>query len=214
MKIWIFIFFLLLVPSNNILAKDLIIVEIGIRSNSLIKIHNPAPETINISGYRIRRKSSTGKEYSVRVIPKDTIISPNGYFIWSTSRNDFHLSQNAHIWSTTTLSINNSIALIDSKGNIIDALAWGEGKNQFYLNVHFPINPNAEQKIKRLIENNEYINNKDNSKDFYIYPKIKDDIIIDIKKESINRENKFPLANAITISVLSGLVAVSIKRLI
>jgi len=213
MKICILIFIFLIIPFN-IFAKDLMIVEVGIRSNSLIKIYNPTTETIDLSGYRIRRKSSTGKEYSVRVIPKNNLIPSKEYFIWATSRNDYHLSQSANIWSTITLSINNSIVILNPKGEIIDALAWGKGEGQFYLGAPFSKNPNIEQKIKRLTENNEYVNNKNNSSDFYIYPKIKENVITEIQRDLPVKENKFPFGNAIVISIFSGLVAVGIKRLI
>jgi competence ComEA-like helix-hairpin-helix protein len=163
--------------------EEIIIVEIGIygnkADNDFIKIYNQSNESIDISGYKIRKRASTGKESSIIKIPKDKIIKPKSYFVWANSKDNCHLTINADVWTSATLAKNNSIAILSATNEIIDSVGWGEGQNQFYESIPFPDNPSKNQIIKRKIKDGLYQDTNNNKEDFYLDPPI-----VSINKET------------------------------
>ncbi len=128
------VLFLLLIPlpSSALLITEVQVAGEESVNDCYIKIYNPASQTKNISGYNLRKRTASGNESSVRVFPEDSTIEPNNYFIWASSRNEnFPQEVNADAVSTQYLANNNSIALLDNERQIIDAVAWGVGVNQF-----------------------------------------------------------------------------------
>ncbi|MBZ1356635.1 MAG: lamin tail domain-containing protein [Candidatus Nealsonbacteria bacterium] len=210
----------ILLPSV-VFSQNLIITEVQVRGESskesFIKIHNPAPTNLNIAGFRLRKKSSTGKEYSIRVFPKDSFIPAKGYFIWANSRNDYHVSIGADTWSTASLSSNNSLALFNNDREIIDSLAWGTGNDQFKKGNPFDQNPEKGEIIKRKINDGEYKNTGSNNEDFFIYPeRINNEIIDNVfleKTASLEKNKPFPFFSALMVAIFSSLVVLSIKKL-
>ncbi len=171
--------------------NHLIITEIQIEGDSssedYIKIYNPTSNQVDISGFKLRKRSSTGKEYSIRVFPKESIITPFSYFTWANSKNDFASKIKADIKSSATISKNNSIALLDKEGNILDALCWGNPKNPFKETKCFPQNPGKNQQLKRKINNGEYQDNNNNENDFYLTLSKEEEE--DENKETISKTN-------------------------
>lgn len=154
---------------------NLLITEVqiaGETSNSdFIEIYNNSVSQQDISGFKLRKRTQSGAEYSVRVFPKGSIIEGSGYFLWANSTNDFSQKINANASSTQTLAKNNSIAFLDSDGNIIDALAWGDNLlNPFMEGEKFSINPEANQSLTRkfLSVCECYQNLNNNSADFIL----------------------------------------------
>ncbi|MFA7385518.1 MAG: lamin tail domain-containing protein [Candidatus Paceibacterota bacterium] len=166
-KISVLFFFLIVFPFQSF---GLFIVEVQISgensSNDYIKIYNEGEEK-DIGGYKLRKRTETGKEYSIKVFPKGSIIAKNGYFIWANSKDDFHLSIDANIISSATIAKNNSIALIDKENNIIDSVSWGKNEIPFDKNG---LVENPAQKIIRKSVFENYQNTKNNNEDFYFYP--------------------------------------------
>jgi len=151
-----------------------LIVEIQIAGekadNDFIKIYNPGNNAIDISSYKLRKRTSTGSEASVRVFPSGSQIQAKGYFLWANSKEDFHLAIGADVWSAATLAKNNSIALFNTEGVILDSLTWGEGQNPFVKEAPFLENPGPNQRLKRKNINGDYQSTGNNSQDFYLYP--------------------------------------------
>lgn len=170
---FLFLFFPL-VPLKSALTENLLIVEVQIAGekadNDFIKIYNPSNYDLDITGYKLRKKSSTGNQSSIRVFPPGSKILARGYFLWANSKEDFHLTIGANVWSKTTLAKNNSIALLNPEGLIIDALAWGESQNPFVRGSPFPENPVVNQQLKRKKANGDYQETGNNNQDFYLSP--------------------------------------------
>lgn len=160
------------------------------------------------------KKTSSGKDSSIRVFPSGSIISGNNYFIWASSRNeDFPSMVGADVISTQYLTKNNSITLLDKNKNIIDSLSWGEGDNQYQLGEGVA-NPEKGQTIKRKKVGDNYKNTKNNSNDFIIYPpppspfQVENNIIEYGKRDKTN-----PLLFAILSSfILSIIITYSNKK--
>ncbi len=198
---------------------NLMITEVQIRSDSPneshITIFNQSDDDIDISGFKIRKKSSTGREYSVRVFPKESKISAGGYFTWSNSRNDYHLKIDADTWSTAGISNDNSIAIFSPSNEIIDSLAWGDGDGQFLLGSPIPVNPNNDQIIKRKISEGRYENTGDNSTDFFLYPetiiKMAESDLIQYRSQE-KREERSPVAIGASIAIFSSFSILMLKK--
>ncbi len=170
--IFLLCLFLALSP---LIVDALLITEVqieGERSDDCyILIYNPSLKEKNLEGYRIRKRTSTGSESSVRVIPSGITIKEGDYLLWASSRNkNFPEKIDADIQSTQYLSRNNSIAVFDNEGNILDSLGWGDGDNQYKENYIFPFNPEKGQVIRRKKIDGEYKNTQNNADDFFLYP--------------------------------------------
>jgi len=150
------------------LPKTILINEVQIAGedadNDFIELYNPNDIELDISGYKLRKKTSTGSEYSIKIFPKGSKISARGFFLWANSRGDFHLLLEADIWTTETLAQNNSIALFNSEDLLIDALAWGESQNPFVETSPFPQNPEKNQSLERI----NFQDTDNNSQDFVL----------------------------------------------
>ncbi len=210
MKALICIITLFFIP---ITVNGLIITEVQVSgesaSNCYIKIFNPTNQDILLDGYKIRKKSATGKDYSIRAIPKGTIIKSQDYIVWANSRDGFNEQVKAQIYSTATISKNNSIAILSPSGETIDALAWGSGENQYVLGDAVLNNPDKNQLIKRR----EHQNTKDNSKDFYLYPETKKEIKLSTSTiTNIVETKKEPDKVKIAISLFSALFVLILKK--
>ncbi len=208
-------FLLLFLP---ITANGIIITEIQIEGESTyecyIKIYNPSNNDIDISGYKLRKKTSTGKDYSLRVFPSESIINKNDYFIWANSQNnDFPEKVNADVSSTQSLSYNNSVALFDKEDVVIDLVGWGEGDNQYFTGDILD-NPNKNQIIKRVENNGIFSQTKNNKNDFYFYPPPPSPIDIKkISKTNINDKKINPFIISFVLSIFLASITIYFNNL-
>jgi len=188
-KIIILSFFFLFIFFVQTIKAQLLIVEIQIAGekadNDFIKIYNSSDNFLDISGYKLRKRTVSGNESSIRVFPQGSLIKARDYFLWANAKKDFHLEIKSDVWSKVILAKNNSIALLNPENKIIDALAWGESKNPFLKGNPFPENPEINQKLKRKKINQFYYQNtNNNANDFELDPLLKHDL--QIKKELKN----------------------------
>lgn len=194
-----------------------IITEVQIRNESQITIFNPGTEDLDISGFKLRKRSSTGKEYSVRVFPQESAVVAGGSFIWSNSKGDRHLNIGADVRSTATISNDNSIALVSPEGDIVDSVAWGNGDDQFLSGSPIPSNPSEGQIIRRIASDDGYRSTGDNSKDFELYPGTRSDLSNDYLIRTWTGEedeSASPVVVGSGIAVFSALSILMLKRTI
>jgi len=133
-----------------------------------IELYNPGKEAADISGWQLKKRTQDGTEYSVRLFSENIFIPAQSYWIWASSKDDYQDIVQAEVSSSAYLITNNSIALLDRDKNIRDALAWGSGHtNPFLENSPFSENPAENQSIERKKdEKNDYIDTDNNSDDF------------------------------------------------
>ncbi len=150
-------------------APPLLITEIQIEDASstnhdFIKIHNPTDKKADISSFQLKKKSSTGREYSIRLFPQGSEIPAQGYFLWANYGQ-------ADASSTQTLAKDNSIALLDKEKNILDAVDWGSSTDPFVEGNPFSINTSTYEIIKRKwsTTTESYIDTNNNEDDFKIW---------------------------------------------
>ena len=153
-------------------TNHLVIAEVqiagGASSNDFVRIFNPTASPVDISGWKLRKKSGTGTDQSLRMFPGESFAPPGGYFVWANAANGFGDSIGANVTSSETLAADNSAALFDASGTIIDAVAWGNGANQYVEGSAYPTNPAANQTLKRKLVDGMVADTGNNASDFTI----------------------------------------------
>jgi hypothetical protein len=160
-------------PSISTAPKHLVIAAAQIAGASstddFIKIFNPTGAAIDISGWKLRKRARSGTEYSIRVFAKGSVLQPQESFLWANSANGFASNIGVNTSSTETLAVDNSIALEDTSSTVIDALAWGSGHmNPFVEGVAYPADPTANQILLRKLINGIIQDTDNNAADFLI----------------------------------------------
>jgi hypothetical protein len=159
-----------LAPSAPPAINHLVIAAVqivGVAANDdFVKMYNPTPNAVDLSGFKLRKRSSTGTDSSLREFPKGSTIAPGGYFVWASSSNGFAQSIGADASSTGTLAANNSVALFDGSEVQIDAVAWGTGTNQYVEGAPYPDSPPASQVLERKFVTGAVIDTDNNAADF------------------------------------------------
>ncbi|MST04095.1 MAG: lamin tail domain-containing protein [Candidatus Pacebacteria bacterium] len=98
----------------------------GKTTNDFIELWNPTDSDIDISNWKLRKRTQSGSESSMGVFADGSIIKSHGFFLWANSNDGFSSSIGADIeYSSYSIADNSSIALQDKDENIIDAVAWG-----------------------------------------------------------------------------------------
>lgn len=161
-------------PNVSVVSHALIVAVqitggVGKANNDFIKIHNPSGASLDVGDWKLRKRTQSGTESSIRVFPSGTSIPAGGYITWANSDGDFATIMNAELSSTQTLSANNSIALIDAAGAAVDALAWGEGHTApFVEGSAYPTSPDAGQVLQRRQQESGAQDTDQNAQDFFL----------------------------------------------
>lgn len=157
------------------LLKNPLITEVQIEGDSVnhdfIEIYNPNNADLDVSSYKLRKRTLAGSESSIRVFPIESIIRAKGYYLWASSEDEnYPPLANADVYTKQTIAKNNSIALLAPDNTIISALSWGVSENPFVETSPFPENPNKNYSLSRIWieETDDYKNIGDNSQDFHI----------------------------------------------
>ncbi|MDO8558386.1 MAG: lamin tail domain-containing protein, partial [bacterium] len=140
----------------------------GATKHDFIRIYNPNGFNVDISGWKLKKKSNSGTESSVKVIPGGTALVPGGTLMWANSEDGFATTIGAQLSTTVTISADNSIALFDSSGNIIDSVAWGDGANQYIEGAPYPTNPEGGQILRRKTDGQVLKDTDNNATDFSV----------------------------------------------
>ena len=152
----------------KILITEIQIKDATSSDHDFIELFNPNSEEVDISGFQLKKRSSTGKEYSVRVLPENSTIQAQGYFLWANTEYARSNQVSANTTSTQTLAKDNSLALFNKEGNILDQVAWGTSANPFVETTPFLQNPEAGQTLSRKWSSTtrEYLDTDNNQHDF------------------------------------------------
>lgn len=146
-------FYALPISASEPIADHTVISEVqtsgATASQDFVELYNPTSQIINLSGWRIRKKTSAGTISTLVTITTGKSIPAHGYFLWSNSTNGYDNVIGADISNTNTLSDNNSIDLQTANGVTVDQLGWGTGTNQFFEGSIISANPTALHSIER-----------------------------------------------------------------
>jgi len=135
-------------------------------SNDLVKLYNPTAAAIDVSGWKLHKKSETGTDYSLKEFPAGSTIAAGQFFVWANSIGGFSETVDANVSSTETLAADNSVAIMDSAGDIVDAVAWGTGTSQYGEGPPYPTSPGANQLLSRRSSDGTMADTDNNTNDF------------------------------------------------
>jgi len=154
-------------PSGHVLIAAVQIAGAS-SDNDFVKLYNPTSAAIDVSGWKLHKRSQTGADYSLKTFPAGSTIAPGQSFVWANSTNGFSGTIGADVSSTETLSANNSVALLDGAGTVVDAVAWGTGTGQYGEGAPFPTSPGANQTLARRSSGGVMADMDSNADDFTI----------------------------------------------
>lgn len=141
-------------PAN--IANHLVISEVQIAGalagNDFVEIYNPTSNSVTITGWKLRFRTSGGTESSLGVIPTASIAS-HGYYLWASNDNGFATTVSADTSNGNNLTSDNSVALLTLTDIIVDQVGWGTGISPFIEGTAFIPNPIANQSIERKAQN-------------------------------------------------------------
>lgn len=161
------------------IANHLVISEVqitggaGQTTNDFIELYNPTSSPIDLSGYRLVKRTANGTtDTTIKSWTSSVLVPAHGYYLWA---NNSYTTIPTTPDTTTSQSIadNNGIALrqgAENEGIIIDSLAWGTATNIFVGGTTFPENPGTNQSIERRLggkEGNGWDTNN-NAEDFFL----------------------------------------------
>ncbi|MDP1883899.1 MAG: lamin tail domain-containing protein [Candidatus Moranbacteria bacterium] len=112
-----------------------------------IELYNPTCEKIDISDWKLRKKTSSGTESSINSFDAAAAIPAKGFFLWGNSTKGFSDSIRADEATGASLSDNYSIALFDGDDHIIDSITWGENVHPFEPTSTYPENPKKSESL-------------------------------------------------------------------
>jgi hypothetical protein len=153
-------------PSENI-ANHIVISEVQIdeganelNDHDFIELYNPTSSTVSLNGMRlVVRTQNDSNDGNIITFGTGDSIPAHGFFLWAhnSSGNNYATSISANVFSASTLSANNSIAIraggLDT-GMIIDSVGWGTpGTDSLVETSAFTPNPGDFQSIERKAQN-------------------------------------------------------------
>lgn len=157
-------------PAEAVLASHVLIAAVQIAaassSNDFVRLYNPASATVDMSGWKLHKRSNTGADYSLKEFPAGSMIGPGQSFVWANSAGGFSGAVGADVSSTETLAADNSVALMDGAGNVVDAVAWGTGSGQYGEGPPYPTDPGPNQVLARTSSGGVMVDTDNNANDF------------------------------------------------
>ncbi|QQS23061.1 lamin tail domain-containing protein [bacterium] len=137
-------------PKAIIISAVQITGGVGKTSQDFVELYNPNSEPLNLNGYRLVKRSSTGTaDSSIKSWSSDSYIPAYGFYLWANSSyGDIPVLPDTI--TSSTLADDNGIALrfgANDTGAIIDSLAWGATSNTFASSGL--ANPGAGESIAR-----------------------------------------------------------------
>lgn len=118
-------------------------------SDEFVELYNSGSDAISLSGWSLRKKIATdvsAKGSSLKTFGANDIIPSQGYFLWANSTSIF--KDIADATTSSGLSDDNSLALYDKSGTLIDSLTWGSGHVLPYSPAFFA-NPEKKEGFTR-----------------------------------------------------------------
>lgn len=121
------------VPQNVSVARVIVTqVMAGVRGNpeyEFIELYNPSVTTTDLTGWSVKKKSSTGNVSTLVTASRLTgrTIPPGKYFLLAHSGYNGAVAADV-LWpsSYTLASANNTIMLYNSTGELVDSIEWAE----------------------------------------------------------------------------------------
>lgn len=158
-----------MVPAKVLIVEVQTSGGVGKSDNDFIKLWNAGTSAADISGWKLRRKSKSGTEYSIKTFADGAEIDAGGFYLWANAKYPEGLpGQGAQATSTAALSDDNSIALLSADDVIQDGVGWGIDLVNPYAEGAYPASPLPGQILSRKLSGGVYTDTDNNAADFEI----------------------------------------------
>ncbi len=153
------------VPAKILIAEIQTSGGAGKSDDDFVRLWNAGSAAADISGWKLRRRSKSGTEYSVKTFADGAEIPAGGFYVWANSK----YPEGAQATSTATLSDDNSLGLFAADDALQDAVAWGADLVSPYAEGNaYPTNPLPGQVLGRKQAGEIYQDTGDNAADFEV----------------------------------------------
>ncbi len=151
--------------SQNILISEIQIYPTG---NRFIELYNPNDIPIDLTGWSVKKKTSSGKEDSLLASSrlKGKSILPKSYFLLT---NEEEYSGNVLpdvSWAKSNyIAKDNTIILYDNNQSVVDKVGFGLSAD---CEGDCALNPDENHSIQKKFQNNIFVDTNNNNADFFI----------------------------------------------
>jgi len=136
----------------EIIYPTVLISEIQVASETdekeeFVELYNPNSSAVSLTGWYLQKKTATGQSYSSwasSTLFKDKTIPAKGYFL--IARESYFASL-ADIFTTNSISSDNSFILKNPGGEISDKVGWGNAQD---FETQATISPESGQTVGRI----------------------------------------------------------------
>ena len=98
----------------------------GYSTNEFIELYNPTEEGMNLSGWKLIKKTASGKEYGLVDDFGEKIVKSYSFFLITHPAGYLGETQPDFYYTTTnSIADNNTVILIDKDGNEVDKVGLG-----------------------------------------------------------------------------------------
>lgn len=151
-------------------GQNILISEIRVypSENRFIELYNPNSGSVDLTGWSIKKKTSSGKEYSLVASSRfeGKFILPQSYFLLANEE-EYQGSIAADVfWAkSNNIAKDNTIILYDNNQSAVDIAGFGLS---FGCESMCALNPDENHSISRRFENNIFVDTGNNNADFEI----------------------------------------------
>jgi len=118
-------------------------------SNDMVKLYNPNADAVDMTGWKLHKKSQTGTDYPLKNFLQEAPLPPEAGLSGRIQQAGF-LSRSAQMYrAPKRCRLTIAWRFLDSAGNIIDAVAWGTGTDQYGEGDPYSTDPVANQILVR-----------------------------------------------------------------
>ncbi|MBI2028039.1 MAG: signal peptidase I [Candidatus Levybacteria bacterium] len=137
--------------ADHIVISEVQIATSGATTSDFVELYNPTSSSINLSGFHLVKRTSTGtSSANLKAFSSSDIIPAHGFYLWASTDGGYATQIGADVSTGENITSNNSVALLDSSDVIVDAVAWGSGHTAPLIEGSaFSINPGANQSMER-----------------------------------------------------------------
>ncbi|PIP30074.1 hypothetical protein COX26_00655, partial [Candidatus Jorgensenbacteria bacterium CG23_combo_of_CG06-09_8_20_14_all_54_14] len=148
----------------KILINEIQLASASSTRDEFVELYNPNDSSVDLTDWYLQKKTVSGSSFSTfapAALFASKTIPARGYFLIAHPSSTFA----ADIFTSYGVADNNTLALKNPNGEIVDKIGWGEAHD---CENGCSLNPEVNQSIQRKFQNDTFIDNGNNANDFEI----------------------------------------------